>query len=69
MTVLALRQPTILRAPRTRLGRARTIPAMPQEPVTKVAEIRAQVERGAYTVDAGKVADAIVARLKAGCSG
>lgn len=33
--------------------------------MTKVEEIRALVERGAYIVDAEKVADAIVERLLA----
>ena len=35
---------------------------------TKMEEIRARLERDAYTVDADKVADAIVARLLAGRS-
>ena len=34
----------------------------------KMQELRERVERGAYTVDAEKVADAIVARLLAGGS-
>jgi Anti-sigma-28 factor, FlgM len=69
MTVLELRHPSSLRAPNTRFGRARTMPAMPEAPQTRVDELRAQVQRGAYTVDAGKVAEAIVARLLAGSSG
>jgi len=36
--------------------------------MTKVEEIRMRLERGTYTVDAAKVADAIVARLLAGRS-
>jgi anti-sigma28 factor (negative regulator of flagellin synthesis) len=41
---------------------------VPDSSETKVAEIRASLERGTYTVDAMKVADAIVARLLAGQS-
>ena len=36
--------------------------------MSKMEEIRARLERYAYTVDAEKVADAIVARLLAGRS-
>jgi anti-sigma28 factor (negative regulator of flagellin synthesis) len=36
--------------------------------MTKMEEIRTRIERDAYTVDAEKVADAIVARLLAGRS-
>jgi anti-sigma28 factor (negative regulator of flagellin synthesis) len=36
--------------------------------MSKMEEIRALLEREAYTVDAEKVADAIVARLLAGRS-
>jgi anti-sigma28 factor (negative regulator of flagellin synthesis) len=36
--------------------------------MTKMEAIRAQIERETYTVDPGKVADAIVARLLAGRS-
>ena len=68
MTVLALRHPSAFRASRTRFGRARvrTIPAVPDAPDTKVAQLRALVDRGAYTVDTDQVAEAIVARLIAG---
>jgi len=68
MTVLALRHPSAFRATRTRFGRTRvrSIPAVPDVPETKVSQIRALVDRGAYTVDTDQVADAIVARLIAG---
>jgi anti-sigma28 factor (negative regulator of flagellin synthesis) len=36
--------------------------------MSKMEEIRARIEQDAYTVDAAKVADAIVARLMAGRS-
>ena len=36
--------------------------------MSKMEEIRERLERDAYTVDAAKVADAIVARLLAGRS-
>jgi anti-sigma28 factor (negative regulator of flagellin synthesis) len=41
---------------------------MSDTPTSKLEEIRARLERGDYTVDAGKVADAIVERLLAGRS-
>jgi anti-sigma28 factor (negative regulator of flagellin synthesis) len=41
---------------------------MPEPHTTKVEEIRARLERGDYTVDAAKVAGAIVERLLAGRS-
>ena len=41
---------------------------MPDSGKTKAEEISARLERGAYTVDAAKVADAIVDRLLAGRS-
>ena len=41
---------------------------MPDSPKTKVDDIRARIKRGTYTVDAMKVADAIVERLQAGQS-
>lgn len=68
MTVLALRHPSAIRATRTRFGRgrARTLSVVPDAPETKVSQIRALVDLGAYQVDADQVADAIVARLVAG---
>jgi anti-sigma28 factor (negative regulator of flagellin synthesis) len=41
---------------------------VPESPKTKVDDIRARLELGTYTVDAAKVADAIVERLLAGQS-
>jgi hypothetical protein len=66
MTALALTTPRSLGTPATRFGRTRTIAAVPEAPQTKIDAIRAQLERGTYDVDPGKVADAIVARLLAG---
>ena len=66
MTALALTDS--LRAPATRFGRTRSIAVVPEAPSTKLEVIRAQLERGTYDVDPGKVADAIVARLLAGSS-
>lgn len=66
MTALALTSPQSLGAPATRFGRTRTIAAVPEAPQTKLDVLRAQVQRGSYEVDPGKVADAIVARLLAG---
>ena len=43
-------------------------PPMTDSRMTKMESIRTQIERDAYTVDPGKVADAIVARLLAGRS-
>ena len=43
-------------------------PPMTDSRMTKMAELRAQIERDEYTVDPPKVADAIVARLLAGRS-
>jgi hypothetical protein len=43
-------------------------PPMTDSRMTKMDEIRSRIERDAYTVDAEKVADAIVARLLAGRS-
>jgi Anti-sigma-28 factor, FlgM len=68
MTALALTSPRRLGAPATRFGRTRTIAAVPEAPKTNLDVIRAQIERGSYDVDPGKVADAIVARLLAGRS-
>jgi hypothetical protein len=68
MTVLALTSPRSFGAPATRFGRTRTIAAVPEAPKTSLDVIRAQVQRGTYDVDPGKVADAIVARLLAGVS-
>ena len=79
MTVLELRYASrhrVVRVPgstRSRFGRdvhgdrVITTP-MTDSRTTKMEEIRARLERDAYTVDADKVADAIVARLLAGRS-
>ena len=79
MTVLELRYASrhrVVRVPgstRSRLGRdvhgdrMNTIP-MTDSRTSKMEEIRERLERDAYTVDAEKVADAIVARLLAGRS-
>ncbi len=79
MTVLELRYASrhrVVRVPgstRSRFGRdvhddrVSTIP-MTDSRTTKMEEIRERLERDAYTVDAQKVADAIVARLLAGRS-
>ena len=78
MTVLVAPYPTRARrslAPeptRSRFGRApagdRDYAAMPEARPTQLEEIRARIERGTYTVEAAKVADAIVQRLLAGRS-
>ena len=79
MTVLELRYASrhrVVRVPgstRSRFGRDvrgdRVInPPMTESRMTKMEEIRARLERDDYTVDAHKVADAIVARLQAGRS-
>lgn len=78
MTVLALRYPTRDRRPRAldptgrlfgRHVRGDRVSATNQdEGTTKLEDIRARVERDAYTVDAVRVADAIVERLLAGRS-
>ena len=74
MTVLALRTPPChqrqeaLESTRGRFGRDRVISTVPDSGKTQVEEIRARLERGTYTVDAAKVADAIVERLLAGRS-
>ena len=79
MTVLELRYASrhrVVRVPgstRSRFGRdvhgdrVNTIP-MTDSRTSKMEEIRERLERDAYTVDAQKVADAIVARLLAGRS-
>ena len=79
MTVLELRYASrhrVVRVPgstRSRFGRdvhgdrVNTLP-MTDSRTTKMEEIRERLERDAYTVDAQKVADAIVARLLAGRS-
>jgi anti-sigma28 factor (negative regulator of flagellin synthesis) len=78
MTVLALRYPTSDRRLRT-LDRTRRLferaargdrvsTTIQQERTTKLEEIRARIERDAYTVDAPKVADALVERLLDGRS-
>jgi anti-sigma28 factor (negative regulator of flagellin synthesis) len=79
MTVLELRYASrhrVLRVPgstRSRFGRdvhgdRVTTTPMTDSRTSKMEEIRARIERDAYTVDAEKVADAIVARLLAGRS-
>jgi len=79
MTVLELRYASrhrVVRVPgstRSRFGRdvqgdRVTTNLMTDPPTSKVEEIRARIECGAYTVDAEKAADAIVARLLAGRS-
>ena len=79
MTVLELRYASrhrVVRVPgstRSRFGRdvhgdrVMTTP-MTDSRMSKMEEIRERLERDAYTVDAQKVADAIVARLLAGRS-
>ena len=79
MTVLELRYASrhrVVRVPgstRSRFGRdvhgdrVMTTP-MTDSRMSKMQEIRARLERDDYTVDAEKVADAIVARLLAGRS-
>ena len=79
MTVLELRYASrhrVVRVPgstRSRFGRdvhgdrVMTTP-MTDSRISKMEEIRARLERDDYTVDAEKVADAIVARLLAGRS-
>ena len=79
MTVLELRYASrhrVVRVPgstRSRFGRdvhgdrVSTIP-MTDSRTSKMEEIRERLERDDYTVDAEKVADAIVARLLAGRS-
>ena len=79
MTVLELRYASrhrVVRVPgstRSRFGRdvhgdrVMTTP-MTDSRMSKMEEIRARLERDDYTVDAEKVADAIVARLLAGRS-
>ena len=79
MTVLELRYASrhrVVHVPgstRSRFGRdvhgdrVTTIP-MTDSRMSKMEEIRERLERDAYTVDAAKVADAIVARLQAGRS-
>ena len=80
MTVLELRYASrhrVVRVPgstRSRFGRdvhgdrVNTTPPMTDSRTSKMEEIRERLERDAYTVDAQKVADAIVARLLAGQS-
>ena len=79
MTVLELRYASrhrVVRVPgstRSRFGRdvhgdrVMTTP-MTDSRMSKMEEIRSRIERDGYTVDAEKVADAIVARLLAGRS-
>ena len=62
MTVLALPQPTD--STRSRFGR--DVRGDRVETMTKVDEIRARLERDAYTVHATKVAAAIIERLLQG---
>jgi hypothetical protein len=78
MTVLALRYPKrhqrsgALDPTRGRFGRevrgTRGGSAEQDAVTAKLDDIRARIERDAYTVDAAKVADAIVERLLAGRS-
>jgi anti-sigma28 factor (negative regulator of flagellin synthesis) len=76
MTALALRFPSRgrsirpLETTKTRFQRdAGSKHRTADTPITtKIEDLRARVERGAYTVDAEKVADAIVARLVDGRS-
>ena len=78
MTVLALRDPTrdqrsgALDSTRGRFGRevpaTRVSSAQQDAGTAKLEDIRARIERDAYTVDAARVADAIVERLFAGRS-
>ena len=79
MTVLELRYASrhrVVRVPgstRSRFGRDvrgdRVInPPMTDSRMRKMEELRTRIERDDYTVDAEKVADAIVARLLAGRS-
>jgi anti-sigma28 factor (negative regulator of flagellin synthesis) len=75
MTVLALRYPTrdqrpaALDSTRSRFGRGSRVSSSKQDARTaKLDDIKARLEGGAYTVDAAKVADAIVERLLAGRS-
>jgi flagellar biosynthesis anti-sigma factor FlgM len=74
MTVVALRSSTTchqrwdaLESTRSRFGRDR-VSSHADSGKTKVDEIRARILSGTYTVDAVKIADAIVARLLAGQS-
>ena len=79
MTVLELRYASrhrVVHVPgstRSRFGRdvhgdRVTTSPMTDSRMSKMEEIRERLERDAYTVDAEKVADAIVARLQAGRS-
>lgn len=76
MTVLALRDPTrdqrsgALDSTRGRFGREvpGTRVSSAEQHTRKLEDIRARIERDAYTVDAARVADAIVERLLAGRS-
>jgi hypothetical protein len=79
MTVLELRYASrhrVVRVPgstRSRFGRDvrgdRVInPPMTDSRMSKMEDLRVRIERDDYTVDAAKVADAIVARLLAGRS-
>ena len=79
MTVLELRYASrhrVVHVPgstRSRFGRdvhgdRVTTTPMTDSRMSKMEEIRERLERDAYTVDAEKVADAIVARLLAGRS-
>jgi hypothetical protein len=75
MTALALRYPSRGRSCRplepttSRFGREVRSPQHSDARMTpRMEELRARIERGAYDVDAGKVADAIVERLLDGRS-
>ena len=63
----SLALPQAKEATRSRFGR--DVPGdRVNSTMTKVEEIRMRLERGTYTIDAAKVAEAIVARLLAGRS-
>jgi anti-sigma-28 factor FlgM len=74
MTVLALRYPTrdqrpaALDSTRSRFGRGSRVSDSKDARTAKLDDIKARLEGGAYTVDAAKVADAIVERLLDGRS-
>jgi Anti-sigma-28 factor, FlgM len=75
MTALALRYPSRGRSLRplepttSRFGREVRGTQAPDAAMTpRMQQLRASVDRGAYDVDAGKVADAIIERLLAGRS-
>jgi Anti-sigma-28 factor, FlgM len=76
MTALALRYPSRGRSIRplepstSRFGREARSKKAPDSGMSdpKIQELRARIDTGAYDVDAGKVADALVERLLAGRS-